>query len=288
MATGQSQVADVQEFGQNLYGDSLHVLRQRLLLLRTVQNFSDTGMQARVATRWSDTNVRTVGEGEDVTPTVFEDNQLSQLTPERHADQFLLTDQMIATGTKNMRNIRGAAAKNLGGGFAKFIDVKIASNFGSLTGGTVGAAGTALDWSHIIEARSRLENGNVMGPYWCTLNPYQWSRLVKKALTDSTTQLQAAEAFNNQLVQSYHTASILGDVTFVVTPSVTVDTNDDAIGAMYARDALAYDQRKVFDIRGQRDESKEATEMNASIWFAHGVWDPTQGIQIISDAQASS
>ena len=77
-------------------------------------------------------------------------------------------------------------------------------------------------------------------------------------------------------------------ITFVVTNAIAVDASDDATGALYVPQAVAVDTRKAFNIRPQRDESKEATELNASMWYAHGTWRPLFGVQLIHDAQTPS
>lgn len=51
-------------------------------------------------------------------------------------------------------------------------------------------------------------------------------------------------------------ASLIGGVTFVVSPNLAV-ADDNATGAMYSPLALAYDERRPFNLRPQRDESRE-------------------------------
>jgi hypothetical protein len=77
-------------------------------------------------------------------------------------------------------------------------------------------------------------------------------------------------------------------ITFVITNTIEVITGDDAYGAIYVPEALAVDTRKPLNIRPERDESRELTEMNASMWYAHGVWRPNFGVAILSDCSTPS
>lgn len=285
MSTGQTRYADITSLINDIHSGALFVLRQQNLLVRTVTVFRDTaGMAPRKNSEYGAANPREAGEGEDVTPTKFDRSALSTLTPARHADQFFLSDQRVATDDQNVA-VDGAL--ELGASFAQYVDGKIATNFTSLTGGTIGTAGGTLTWSKLIAGRSLMQGLKVPGPYWCALHPYQWNHLVQEAATPGTS-ITAAPGLQDALVASYFVTNILGGVYFVITPSIEVDADSDAIGAMYSSLALAYDERKAFNTRPERDESREGVEVNASMWFAHGTWAPARGIKLIGDATTPS
>lgn len=281
MATGSSKYSDVSSLINDIYEGAYFTLRTNNRLVRTVSVLNGSGMAPRKATLNASSNPREVSEGDDVTPTQFNKTLLATLTPARHADQFLITDQRIETDSDNVRQ---DASMELGGGFAEYVDTKIATLFTSLTGGSVGAGGSALTWANIFQARTLLEVNKVPGPYYCALNPYGWYDLVNSALTAGN-ELKEANIFQDALVNTYFTSTIVGGVTFVVTPDIAINTNV-AIGAMYSPMAIAYDERKAFNIRPQRDESREAWELNASLWFGYGVWRANMGVKITHDATA--
>ena len=282
MATGISTYDAIASLTNDIYEGSYYTLRTNNRLVRTVTVLSGTGMAPRKATIHGTSNPRAVGEGEDVTPTKFDKTLLATLTPARHADQFLITDQDLET---NSDNLRAAASLELGGGFAEYVDEKLATLFTSFTGGSVGAAGSALTWAHIFQARSLMQTNKVPGPYFCAIHPLGWYDLTSSAALAGT-ELADAPNFQDALVETYQTATIVGGVTFVITPDIAIDSNADAIGAMYSPMALAYDERKAFNIRPQRDESREAWELNASLWFGYGVWRANMGVKITHDATA--
>lgn len=285
MATGGSRWADITSITNDIYEGALFTLRQQNLLARTVTVFRDTaGMQPRKITEYGVANPRQVAELEDVTPTRFDRNLLNTLTPHRHADMFLLSDERVAT---DAQNVRADAALELGASFAQDVDEQIATLFGSLTGGTIGTAAGTITWAKLIGARSLMQGLKIPGPYWCAIHPYQWAHLVTSALATGA-EIANAPGFQDALVNSYFTSTILGGVTFVVTPSIAVDDEADAVGAMYSPMAMAYDERRAFSIELERDASRQGTELNASMWYAYGVWAPTRGIALVGDATTPS
>lgn len=285
MTNGQTRWADITSISNDLYEGAVFTLRQENLLARTVTVFGDTSsMWDRKNTQYSTANPRQVGEGEDVTATKFERSLLSTLTPATYADQFFLTDQRIRSDTQG---VVADAAMEQGAAFAQQVDEALASSFNLLTGGTIGTAGGTVTWANLIEARAMMHALKIPGPYWCALHPYQWMYLVNSALTTGT-EIANAPAFQDQLVNNYFRSSILGNVTFVVTPSIAVDGGGDAIGAMYNRIALAYDVRQPFRVEPQRDASRRGWEWNFNTDYATGAWVPARGIQIIGDASTPS
>lgn len=280
--TGLSRYADISTLANDIYEGALFMLREQNLLTRTVRVFTDSmGMQPRKVTLYGGANVRQVGEGEDVTPTEFNPTLLSTLTPARYGDQFLLTDERLMS---DPLNVRADAALELGAAFAEYVDKQLTGDFGALTGGTVGSAGGTLTWDNLSDAYTLLKSAKVPGPYWCALHPQQWNRL-RKAAAGSAIWVSQAPMFQDRLTQEYVVTSLYGDLFFVITANITAGTA--AVGAMYAADALAYDERQAFAIEFERDASRGAWEINASLRFAHGVWSPARGVKLIGTAAAS-
>lgn len=284
MTTGTTLQTDITSFIQDMYEPAYITVKAQNLLVGTVRVFSDTmGMNSRKATEYGTLNPRSAGEGEDVTPTKFDRSLLATLTPGRVADQVDLTDQRITT---DPQNVRADVAMEMGAATANKVDTDLASNFGSLTGGTIGTTGGTITLTSIARARAVQQVNKVPGPYYCALHPYQWLRLYESATANGAT-FGMAPAFQDRLVQNYFVTSLLGDVIFVVTPNIAVSSNN-ATGGLYNSLALAYDERKPFNIRPQRDESREAWELNYSIWYAHGVWRANWGVQLIGLATLPS
>ena len=73
------------------------------------------------------------------------------------------------------------------------------------------------------------------------------------------------------------------DDTYAVLKVITSDGNDDAVGGMWSRDAMAIDIRTQPYIEPERDASRRGTELNLAATYGHGVWRPTFGIKLLFD-----
>lgn len=275
--------SDISSLANTIQEATLFSLRQRAVLTNTVTVMSQTGMNTRDGYDWGTLSVKSVGEDDDVTSENFAKTNRVTLTPSRKAAMAFLSDQRMAT---DWDNTRAATVMELSAAFADHVDTTLTGHFSSLTGGTVGTSGSALTWNDILDAHAILHAAGVPAPYWCTLHTYQYLDLVKEVATNTSGSFQRSEGFNDRIINSYFVNNMLGDVMFAVTGNVGVDSTPDATGAMYSPLAIAYDVRRGFNIRPERDESREGVELNASLWYASGVWAPARGVQILSDATA--
>lgn len=285
MATGQTLYSDIADITVgDIYEAAILTLHQQNVLGRTVKIFRDTtGMNPRNNSQYSEGNPRAVAEGVDVIATKFAPSALATLTPARIVDQVFLTDQEMATAPQDTAS---DAALEMGMAFAAKVDDSISDLFSSLTGGTVGAAGSTLTWTHILNAYALMETNKVPKPYFCALHPYQYLDLTIASAV-SGAGFHYSPAFMNKLAGRYLVSDALPGCTFVITSSIEADGDDDGYGAMYSPMAMAYDERKAFNIRPQRDESREGMELNYSAWYATGVWVAARGVAILSDMQSN-
>lgn len=93
----------------------------------------------------------------------------------------------------------------------------------------------------------------------------------------------AGSLISSDLTIHVYTDALTG---FTTVPFVT-KTSDGAgyfTGGMWNRDALAFDLRRGLRIEPERDASLRRTELNATMVFAHGVWQPNYGVQLASEA----
>lgn len=272
-----TRYADITSLINDIYEGALFTLRARNLLVATVTVFTDQiGLNPRKVTRYGTANVRERPEGADRTATQFSRSLLNTLTPVIYSDQFLLTDQRIRT---DKQNVRDDATMELGDAFAMDLDVNIADQFDSLTGGTIGAYAGTLDWKHIVRGKATLRQRKVPGPYFCALGEGMWERMLESAGL-AANKFEGAPQFQDKLVDNYYITKLLGDVIFVVTPNIQGAATTSGLGAIYNSQALAYDERLAFTIEPQRDASRTAWELNADAEYAVGTWDASRGIQL--------
>ncbi len=279
MTTSFTRYADIDSYVHDIKEGSLFTLRQTNVLVSTVTVFNDTmSMAPRRLYEWGKANPRQVGEGEAVSPTNFSKALKESLVPARYADTFILTDQRMRS---DWEAVRDAAVMELGSAFAQDVDSKIAGLFTSLTGGTVGSGGSLLNWSHILQARARLGQKGVPGPYFCVLGHGQWYHLINNGGTANASTFMRSEAFQDRVINNYFVSSLFGDVIFAITGNVSGAAGGTAYGAMYSPMALAYDERSAYGIEPARNANRKAWELNANMEYAYGVWDKVRGIQLV-------
>jgi hypothetical protein len=285
MGAGTATYSDISSVVNDIQQDSMAVARMANLLIPTVTGFGGAGMNPRVEYQWNSVAFATHTEEVDEASTDFSKTLLATLTPANYHARVDLTDERIAS---DWENVRAGASLELGSGAAKHIDTKLATLFGtaSALGGTIGPAnaGTAVDgtitWRSITKGLALLQNLNIPAgaPVFCAIHPYQWEVLLA-ANSIAAATVSVAPGFQDRMSSSggFFTIPQFVGITFLVTNSIVIAATA-AYGAIYTPQAFALDTRKLFSIEPQRDASKQAWELNASMWYGYGVLDPNKAV----------
>lgn len=270
----------ISSFIQDIYEGALFSLRQMNMLVPTVTVYNDTvGMNPRKITEFGTLEVKQVAEGEATATQILDRNLLSTLTPLRYTAGAMVTDERLRTDPENIRN---AIVMEMGQSFASDIDKNIASLFSGLTGGTVGSYGGTIGWSQILAAMAVLAQKNVPPPYVCVIGAGHYYHLANNAGTVETSFTRST-MFADRLINSafqYLESPIAPGVVFVRTNNISGSQGTAGLGAMFARSAIAYDQRSPFTIEPERDASRQAWTLNANMHYATGLWRPVTGVQL--------
>ena len=295
MSAGTATWSDISGTANQIKMDALAVARQASVLLPTVTILSATGMNLRQIDQWNSLAFSTHTEEVDEASTDFSKSALSTLTPYNYHCRADLTDERLAS---DWENVRAAAALELGGAAADHIDESISDLFSTAiwTGGTIGPAdaGTAasgtITWRAITKALALLQAQNppAGAPVYCSLHPYQWEVLLSSNSIAAAT-VAVAPGYQDRMVSAggfFRIPQFVG-VTFVIANCIDV-ASTAAYGLMYVPQAIAIDTRKVFDIEPQRDASKQAWELNASMWYACGKYNPKWGVLLRHNASTPS
>jgi len=287
MTTGTTYFSAISAIVNDIIEDSLAVARAANVLMDTITNMSAVGMLTRKVHEYNALTFSEVGEEDDTAPQKFEKDELAELTPKIYRSSVELTDARLATDwDSELAN----ASSELGAAAAKHVDVAIAGNYGSLTGGTIGSGnGSTITWRYVTAAQAILINQNVPAgsPIFCALHPFQWEPLIS-AVTPAGASVAVAPQFQDRMVNipNYFTVPRYQGIIFVITNSISITggASPAAAGGMYVPQAIAVDTRKTFDIRPERDESRELTELNSSMWYDTGVWRSAFGVTLSTDA----
>ena len=283
MTVGYSRVTDLNSYFANIYEDAVFSLREQTLGVRLVRTFTDgRGDQTRTLTSYPTVTPVEVAETEDfAAPTRFDKSLLATLTPIEEMAQIILTDRRIETDPQNAAM---DASTELGAGLANSVDSNILGNFNSLTGGTVGATGSTMTWGYFFAAASIMRKNKVPRPWYAVLHPYHYHYMAESAATGAT--VTNAPQFQDEVMRQFYVGTIAGVDIFI--SGNCEESGTDAYSAIFNPSAMAFDLRRDYRIERERDASKRAWELNATMLYAHGVWRPTWGVQILADASTVS
>lgn len=241
--------------------------------------FNDrSGMALRKNAEYGTASMQSIGETDDLTSQAFTPTTLSTLTPAEVGAQFFLTDQRLES---DPFGVRQDAAQELGFAVAQKIETDLLGNFTSLTGGTIGAAGSAISWGYFFAMLSNLRAQNAPGPYTFICHPYQW-HVLGKAASIAGTATNAADTLLDAVQRQFYVATISG-VNIFTSANIATITGDDAYAAMFSPQAIALDVRRAPRIEPERDASRRGWELNMSAVYAHGVWRPKFGVKGLFD-----
>lgn len=279
--------ADVSAIANAMQENAFFVIRETAQMQNYVRMYNDMqGLNPRKGYQYNQASASSVAETDDLTSAAFTPSLLSTLTPGEIGLQFFVTD--VRAESELPENIIRDGAVELGLAASDKVETDIVSDFASLTGGTIGTAGSTITWSYVAAAIAKARNANksVGVPLVAVLHGYQWAVLAKAASIAGATLAQAPG-----FTQAVTTQVPLGQVaTFMGVPIMQTfqapDSSDDFTGAVFPRDALAMDWRRAVRIEAQRDASRRGTEYNMSAVYAHGVWRPALGVKMIFDATA--
>lgn len=272
---------DISGYIQNIFDDAVFIARENTFMVPLVTDFNDTDDEAKPRQRsdWSSATISTIGETDDLASQSFTPTAGNTITPLEKGGQFFLPDKRVSA---DPFGVSRAASQELGMSMASKINSDLIGDIASMTGGTVGAAGTAITWGHFFATLSQLENATKKAaPYVCVIHTYQWHVLAKSAAVAAT--VTNAPNFQDEVMKRWYVGTV-GPVDIFTTTDLTVDASDDASGGMWQRQAIAFDGRRAPRLEPERDASRRGWELNMTAAYAHGVWRSAFGIVMTFDA----
>jgi hypothetical protein len=277
---------DLSGIAQDIQDNAIFVVRELGQMQGLIQNFRDaSGGNPRVGYKYNQGVAKSIGEADDLTSDSFTPSADQTLTPAEIGLQFFITD--LRAESDAPENIIRDASLELGYAALDKVETDLVGDIASLTGGTVGAAGTVITWGYVSAAIAQARNANKTAtkPLSAVIHGYQAAVLAKTASIAGATLAQAPGVTEEVTRQGIRKAfNFMGVPIYQV--FAAPDASDDFTGGVFPREALAVDWRRAIRIRPERDESRRGAEFNMSAVYAHGVWRPTRGVQMIFDATA--
>jgi len=278
--------SDISSIANAVQEDAYFVVREAAIMQNFVTTFGDMrGGNLRKSYEYSGGEAATISEVDDLTSSALTPSESQTLTPSEIGKQYFITD--LRRDSEAPESIMTDAARYLGFIGADKINTDLAGDMASLTGGTVGAAGTAITWGYVAAAIAQARNASksIAVPLNVVIHGYQAAVLAKAASVAGATVI-TTPATNDSITRSGITQafSFLGVPIYQV--FVSPNTLDDFTGGVFPREALALDWRRPIRVEAERDASRRGTELNMSAVYAHGVWRPALGVKMIFDATA--
>lgn len=277
-----STTAELNALYNEIYEDSLVALREENMMVgggMVTLYLNGRGYADRKVGVWNSAAVSIKPEGDDYTgATEFEKSLLATFTPQVRMSQFILTDEMKQTD--DVDNVRTGAVRELASAIAEQIDIDMLALFAGFSK-VKGTANNPLTIAIMAAANSTLRNQKVRGQRNAVLHPYQWHDLWIELGQPVATKVLLGDVANQALMDFY-----VGDwmgLRFFISANIAADSNADAYGAVFTREALAYDQREAFALEAERDASRKAEELNASVGYAVGELRDVAGVAILTD-----
>lgn len=276
--------SDVSSIANSVLEDAYFIVREAGIMQNFVKVFNDArGGNLRKGYKYNSVAAATVAETDDLTSSAFTPSANQTLTPAEIGAQFFISDLRADSEVPEM--ILTDAARELGFAAADKLNNDLAGDMKSLTGGTVGAAGTAITWGYMAAAIAQARNASksTSVPLVAVIHGYQAAVLAKAASVAGATVI-TTPATNDLITQRgmAQAFSFLGVPIYQVFNAV--DTGVDFYGGVFPRDAIALDWRRPIKVEAERDASRRGVELNMSAVYAHGVWRPDLGITLAFDA----
>lgn len=290
MAAGNNVWSDVSSIAQRVEVDAILTVREVNVVEPLITSFGDmSGMNLRRGYTYNSVTVNSISDADDLSSQTFTPSADQTLTPAEYGAQFFITDARAESDLPE--NILNDAALELGLGAADAVMTNLCGDFSSLTGGTIGAAGSTITFGYLSAAIAVARNANnsASKPLVGVIHGYQAEILASGANVAGASTAPAPQFTEMLTTQGLKNSFIF---TFMGVPFFQVfqtpDASDDFTGGIFPKEALAIDWRRQVRIRPERDESRRGLELNMSMIYAHGVWRPDRGVQLIFDASTPS
>ena len=204
-------------------------------------------------------------DGVDMTDSEDVGMTTVDLTTSEVGLKVILTDKLVRQENEDMFRIVG---RQMGDAMARKKDRDIIALFTALNGGTAfGAASANLTLNNLSACIARAKTLKFPAPVSVIHHPNAIFDVVTSASLVGAQLVSAAagvqtipHGFSEDLLQDFY-KFMINQVTVFEDGNIDADASDDGIGAIFAKDALAYVEQVGFNTERERDASMRATEL---------------------------
>ena len=206
------------------------------------------------------------------------------LTASEVGAKIILTDKLVRQMAQNVFSIIG---RQLGDGMARKKDTDVHALYSGLNGGTtLGAAGGAVTLAKIAGAIAYTKANKFGSQVYILQHPNAVYQIAATAVTASTTYPVPAGWSSDLLGNFFSGLRPLNGVPIFEDGNLSIDSSDDAIGVIAAKDALVVLNSVDTRTERQRDASLRATELVLTADYGVFELDDSRGAPLTYDASA--
>ena len=275
MASSTSTTLD--DLFANIIAQARFTAEEQSLMLGLVTQYNIAGQAGKTiqVPKYPAIAAGDLTEGTDMSSTTVSTSSVEVTVGEVGA-QVVLTD-LAAMGAGNPADELGTV---LGNAIATKIDTDLIGLFTGFSAG-FGAAAAELTVADLFKAAATLRANKVTGSMAAVVHPFQAYQL-KAGLTNTFANPNGGD-LQNEAMRNGYVGSIAG-IDVYESANVAIDGNDDAIGAVFAPEALAIALKSDFNLEVQRDASLRANELNATAVYGVAELDDDFGVKLTADA----
>ena len=216
--------------------------------------------------------------GEGTAPSASDANTTSvSIALAEHVVYNQVTDFLRDSASED---VISTLANQSGMALAEGLDAELIALFASVTQ-SLGAAGTDNTVNDLMKASAMIRANKHQGPLFAILNPKQ-AYGVKAALT-ATNNYQNSSSVADAVMSNYYVGTIAG-ITVLEHAGVAIDSDDDAIGCVFAPQAFGLAQRGGINMETDRQAKERATDVVMTAVAGTAVLRPELAVKIVGDA----
>ncbi|KKL71892.1 hypothetical protein LCGC14_2090350, partial [marine sediment metagenome] len=197
--------------------------------------------------------------------------------------KIILTDKLTRQSNEDMFRVIGRQA---GDAMARKKDTDLIALFTAF-GGSLGTAGASLTLQNLTGCIDFAKRNKFPAPVYAVQHPSTlYDVSLNSTIIPSLTQ-GLPNGLDEKLLKDFY-KFMVNQVAVFEDGNISIDGSDDAIGAIFSKNAACYIESVGYDGRQQRDESLRATEQIVLADYGVFELDDGYGASMTYDAAANS
>ena len=169
-----------------------------------------------------------------------------------------------------------------GRAIAESMDSQVFSLFPSFSQ-SVGSTGAEVTVDSILQAAATLRSNKLVGPFFAVLHPKVAYNIKKQLTYSAQTNIPNVSNVGNNVLSNFYIGNI-GGVTIFESALLGIDTDNDSVGAVFARSALGHAMRGGITMEATRQSQNRATDVTLTAVAGAQILQAAHGVKIIGDA----